>query len=167
MTAVERVELSRACLRSAMLPAAPAADASRQHASFLDTVREIPIIGVVAESMRDWWAHHPLHAVGEVVVGASAAAVVPLARRHPYALVLIAGAVAAALVWRRPWRWLFSSAVFAGLLPRLASRAIAKLPLDAWIAMLSASLSQPQPQPQRQPNRPGPDVAPVAPGNLP
>lgn len=143
-TALERVEISRTRLRSAMLPPRVlSSDAVVQRATWLQGVKDLPVIGVVLESLNEWWAHHPLRAVGNVLAGASDAAVKPIAQRHPYALMLVAGVAGAMLVWRRPWRWIFSSAVFAGLLPRLASHAMSKLPVESWITMLSGALSQP------------------------
>lgn len=143
MTALERIELSRACLRAAMAPpAVPPATAGRR-SSWLAGVADIPAIAAVMQSVRGWWAQHPLRGVGKLFADATGAVAGPLARRHPCALVLVAGAAGAAMVWLRPWRWIFSSAILAGLLPQLASRAVSKLPLEALIAMLGAALARP------------------------
>ena len=144
MTAVERVEFSRARLRQALLPTPLSMNETRRaRRSRPGGVADLPLVGVVIESLKEWWSHHALRPVTQIVVEASRAVVTPLAHQHPFALVLTAGAAGAALAWSRPWRWIFSSALLAGLLPQLASRVVAKLPLETWTTMLGAALSRP------------------------
>jgi hypothetical protein len=104
-------------------------------------VSDLPVIGIVIGSLKEWWSRHALRPAMQVAVEASRAIMTPLAQHHPFVVVLSAGAAGAALVWSRPWRWIFSSALLAGLVPQLASRVIARLPLQTWTAMLGAALS--------------------------
>ena len=146
--AVQRIELSRQRLRHAMLP--PPALASQAHAhgaigSWLQRVRAWPLIDDVLASVGSWWSHHPLRPVTQIVGEASDALVKPLAQRHPLSLVLAAALLGAALAWTRPWRSLFRSALFAGLVPQLASRVVTSLPIEAWLtagSTLSGSASK-------------------------
>lgn len=65
--------------------------------------------------------------------------------RHPLALVSMAALAGAMFVWSRPWRWLLSPLLIAGLLPRLITKAVAQVSAPVWIAMLSA-LFKPAPK---------------------
>ena len=146
MTASERIEFSRARLRAAMSPPpapAPAAGSELHAASWLQRLKQLPVVSLVVESFDAWWAGHPLHAAGQVAAQASSAVIRPVARRHPFALVLVAGAVGALLAWSRPWRWAFRPALLAGLAPQLASRVIANLPIESWMTVLGAALASP------------------------
>ncbi len=144
MTASERINVSRARLRAAMSPPlAPAVGSEAGQPSWMQRFKQLPVISLVLESFDAWWAHHPLHAAAEVVAEASSAVVRPVARRHPFALVLVAGAVGALLVWSRPWRWALRPALLAGLAPQFASRVVANLPIESWMTLLGAALAQP------------------------
>lgn len=143
--ALARLEASRARLREAMRPTAPEPSADGPDGigrSWLRRLRELPVIGLVADALGAWWSHSTLRPVAQVAAEASSAVAKPLAQRHPIALVLVAGVAGAALAWGRPWRWALRSALFAGLLPQLATQVIAKLPIDSWLALLSAALSK-------------------------
>jgi hypothetical protein len=139
-----RIELTRERLRRAMLPAPiPEEEGIADHAPPLfDRIKHFPLIGVVLEALDGWWSNHPLRPVAQVAVEASNAVVQPLAKRSPLALVVGAAVVGAALVWSRPWRWLFGSALFAGLVPQVATRVVSNLPIESWMTMLSAALAQ-------------------------
>ena len=143
--ALARLEASRARLRDAMRPAAPAPSTERAEAaggSWLQRLRGLPVIGLVADALAGWWSQNPLRPVALVAAEASNAVARPLAQRHPIALVLAAGTVGAALAWARPWRWALRSALFAGLVPQLASRVVANLPIESWLTLLSGALSK-------------------------
>lgn len=143
---IDRLELSRARLRSAMSPPPPptVSDAARDH-TWLRRLRELPVVALVVESLSAWWANHPLHAAGQVAAQASGAVVRPVARRHPIALVLGAGLAGALLIWSRPWRWALRPALLAGLAPQFASRVLAHLPIESWLTLLASTLSTPSP----------------------
>lgn len=154
--AMKRLEGSRARLRLAMAPPV-VPDVPRLTDSPSDSVfhrvLEFPAVESVIESVSAWWSHHPLRPVAQVANEASAAVVRPLAQRNPFVLVLAAAAVGAVLTWSRPWRWIFRSALFAGLAPQLATRIVSRLPLESWMSMLSAALSRPTATAGRQATR--------------
>jgi hypothetical protein len=139
-----RIELTRARLRLAMMPP-DRAHAARPAASFMSAahLKELPVIGTIIEAIQSWWFNHPMRPVASVAVEASNAVVQPLAQRNPFALVAGAAALGALFVWSKPWRWLFGPALFAGLVPQVASRVVSNLPIESWMTMLGTALSQP------------------------
>jgi hypothetical protein len=151
MNTVDRLELSRARLRTAMSPPPPptASDAARnkigRRYSWLRRLRDLPVVALVVESLGAWWANHPLHAAGQVAAQASGAVVRPVAARHPIALVLGAGLAGVLLVWSRPWRWALRPALLAGLAPQFTARVLAHLPVESWLTLLASTLSAPIP----------------------
>ena len=158
MNPLDQLELSRARLRAAMLPAPPrlaAARASDGRAdSWLGRLKRLPGIGLIVDAVQAWWWQHPLRPVSQVAADASNALVRPMARRRPFTLVLVAAATGAALAWTRPRRWLFRSALFAGLVPQLASRIVSSLPVEAWLAQFERPRARPdQPELLIQPGR--------------
>ena len=162
--ALARLEASRARLREAMRPASPAPQAGDSNAAgarWHRRLRELPVIGLVADALGAWWSQNPMRPVALVAADVSNAVARPLAQRHPFALVLAAGAVGAALAWARPWRWALRSALFAGLVPQVASRVVAKLPVESWLTLLGATLAKAD-----TPARPA-DAAPEAGSSLP
>jgi hypothetical protein len=143
-----RLEASRARLRSAMLPPpVELAEVQPRPQTLLHRLAHLPTISAVLESVESWWGHHPLRPVSQLAGGASEAIVRPYADRHPLKLVLFAAVFGAGLVWSRPWRWLFRSALVAGLLPQLATRIVSSLPVESWITMAGSILSTPKAQP--------------------
>lgn len=144
MNAAERVGLSRARLRLALAPP-PAMDAQEtgERGLRFRGIASLPLVGVVLQSLDAWWAHHPLRPVAQIACGALGAALAPIAKQYPLVLVLSAGAAGGALAWSRPWRWIFSSALLAGLLPHVASRVVSTLPLETWTRILAGALSRP------------------------
>ena len=150
--AVARLEASRARLRLAMLPPPPiSSDSPESGHSWWSRLTGIKAVSAVAESVAAWWANHPLRPVAGVAVEASDAVIQPLAKQHPLALVGIAAIAGAGLVWSRPWRWVLRSALFAGLVPQLASRVVSSLPIDSWISLISSAISGgPASRPPRQ-----------------
>lgn len=149
MSPVERLALSRERLRAAMQPP-PVKPPSHLLGEgigefakdLLARVRAMPGLGGLIEPIEAWWARHPLRTTGLVAAEASRNLTTPIAERHPLVLLFGAVLVGALLTLSRPWRWLVSPAVFAGLLPSLASRAIRELPVDSWLKVL-ASISAP------------------------
>ena len=147
MTALERLELSRARLREALAPPPAAPPVSPGHgfgASLLQRVKALPAAGPVIDSVAAWWSQHPLRAWVALAGGASTAVAQPLARRNPVTLVLTAALVGAVFAWSRPWRWALKPVLFAGLAPQLAARVAKALPIESWIGLL-ASTSPRQP----------------------
>ena len=150
MTPVERLTLSRGRLRAAMLPPP---GKSRSHplgdrigefvTGLVENFKAVPSLAGVIEHIEGWWAQHPFRAAGLVVAEASRKLTTPMAERHPISLVLAAALAGALLAFSRPWRWIVSPALLAGLLPSLVSRTIRELPVDSWAKVL-ASISAPR-----------------------
>ena len=150
MTPVERLTLSRQRLRAAMLP--PPGEPHRHPlgdkigafvTDLIERFKGVPSLAGLIEYIEGWWAQHPLRAAGLIVAEASRKLTTPMAERHPLGLIFAAALVGALLVFSRPWRWIVSPALFAGLLPSLASRTIRELPVDSWAKVL-ASISAPR-----------------------
>jgi len=146
-SAVERLEASRARLRVAMLPPPPRNAASQREGhrfiawDWLDKLAEIPTVAVIVDAVSAWWSRHPLHTVSLVAREAAQTVAAPLAKQNPlgYAVAgLIAGAVFMKL---RGWRWLAKPALFAGLMPHVASRVVAHLPIESWLGVLNGMLT--------------------------
>jgi hypothetical protein len=106
--------------------------------SLFARLKAMPGLDGLLEPIEAWWAQHPLRTAGLVVVEASRKLTTPIAGRHPLALIFGAALMGALLALSRPWRWIVSPALFAGLLPSLASRTIRELPVDTWLKVLGA-----------------------------
>lgn len=136
--AVERVEASRARLRMAMLPPPPVEKVAGARVSMMDRLLQIPVVGAVIESVQAWWSIHPLRPMSKVASEATTAAVTPIARYHPLLLMLASAGAGALIFWTRPWRWIFRTALFSGLVPQLLTRAVASLPIDSWMSIFGS-----------------------------
>ena len=145
-SAAERLEASRARLRSALMDIAhPPPKPSLLHelgigsfgSQILDKLKSLPGAALVIDSIEHWWAEHPLHAAGSLAEEASRRYVGPIARKNPLAVVLGSAIFGALLIASRPWRWLLRPALFIGLVPQIASHALKRMPLDSWLQMLS------------------------------
>jgi len=141
--ATDKIELTRAQLRRAMTPPPPAPrktfsrlKAEGQQPTILDRLKALPFFGTIVEAIDSWWLSHPLRPVTHMVGEASNAAVRPFARTNPISLVAGAAIAGAALAWSRPWRWLIRPALFAGLVPQIATRLVARIPMESWMAGL-------------------------------
>lgn len=140
--ASDRIEVSRARLRLAMTPVAKATSkSSRRIQPWLQRIGDLPLVNSVVDSVGAWWTHHPLRPVTQVANEASNAVVRPIAQRNPLGLVAGAALIGAAFAWAKPWRWMFRSALFAGLLPQVATRIVSNLPIESWMSMLGSALS--------------------------
>jgi len=116
--------------------------------------------GPVLDALKDWWAAHPLHVAGVVASDAAKTLIGPLAQRHPIALVAGALVLGGLVIWAKPWRGILKPALLAGLLPQLLSKAMAVVPIESWLAVLSsltreaapAAAAEPQPAPAPAPD---------------
>lgn len=135
-----RLQASRERLRDAMTPPpeppAPPPAPPNAVQKWLKSLSAVPVVGEVAEAVGSWWVRHPLRPVVRMANEAATAAAQPVALRHPALLMSGSAAVGALLVLSKPWRWALRSALFAGLVPQLASKVISKLPMRSWLTML-------------------------------
>ena len=151
LPAAQRLAASRERMRVSMTRQPAAADGT----------------GPVLDALKDWWAAHPLHVAGVVAADAAKTLIGPVAQRHPIALVAGALLLGGALVWAKPWRGILKPALLAGLLPQLLSKAMAVVPVESWLAVLSsltreatpAAASEPKPKPA--PDTPQPPQSPL------
>lgn len=67
-----------------------------------------PLLDTGASLLSAWWARQPYRSTVEAVGDELRDTALPVVRRHPWAAVLLSAAVAAGVVWLRPWRsgWL-------------------------------------------------------------
>jgi hypothetical protein len=110
----------------------------------------IPGATVLGEALGAWWQQHPAHKASTAAADAAKVALVPVAQKHPWALVGGALVLGALFAWSKPWRWAMKpalkSALFAGLLPQLWSKTLpylSSLPLQAWLTALGAAAGTP------------------------
>jgi hypothetical protein len=146
-SAAERLEASRARLRTALLeithpPPRPSLFADLKIGSLghqlVERVKALPGAALLLESIEHWWAEHPLRAAGSLAEEASRRYVGPIAERNPYAVIVGGAVFGALLVASRPWRWLLRPALLFGLVPQIAASVLKRMPLDAWLQMLSS-----------------------------
>ena len=170
LTAVERLNLSRARLRQAMTrPESKAGDGSTSGnramgQGILDVLKiAVPSAGLVIDAIEQWWAGHPLQASGSLVEGVVDELLRPWAKRHP--LTLVAGAVAAGalLVWSRPWRWALKPHLLNTWGPAVLSSAIASSAVQSWLLGVLAKTSM-QPAQATTPTPATPSTSAPAPG---
>lgn len=145
MSPVERLEMSRARLRDAMLPspAVPANGSPTVPPAWLERLKNQPAIAILIDTLRSWWQRHPMRAIVHVASETANAVARPIAQHNPIALVAVAGLAGAVLAWSRPWRWALKPALFAGLMPQLISRVVAHLPIESWLAVFTSVNSAP------------------------
>ena len=145
--AIERLALSRERLRSTMMPAPPKSSLPPSGmesgggsftANLAERLKELPGAAMVIDAVQTWWSQHPLRTTTLVAGEAARKFAAPIAERNPVALMLGAVAVGALVAWSRPWRWILRPALFAGLLPAVASRFMRQLPLESWLRMFAS-----------------------------
>lgn len=144
LPAVERLALSRERLRGALQElAAPPSPAPDSGPSVLMTaLMAIPGVNVIVDSVRTWWAQHPLHLATLVAGNTARSAVGPVAKRNPFALIAAAAAIGGLLYWIKPWRGLLKPALLAGIVPHLVSRAMDHVPVESWMSAVSTFASE-------------------------
>lgn len=115
-----------------------------------------PVVGLLLGLARLWWVRQPAPVMLALAGNTADLALQPIARQHPFRLVLGAAAAGAALTALRPWRWVNRSAVtrvvVLGLLPQVLSRL--RTPTaggPGWLAQIAA-LAQGAPTPHAAPH---------------
>lgn len=134
--AIERLTQSRERLRQAIHARVspsktsphPPENATAFAADWLSSVKAIPGANLLLELVEDWWSKQPLHVAFTQLAQAASGALRPVAQKHPYALVIGAAAVGALLVLARPWRWVSTSTLVAGLVPAIVAAAMKLMP---------------------------------------
>lgn len=156
MTAVQRIEASRARLRHAMQPPPTLPDkaAATGPLAWLQRLKDQPGIAVIIDALQSWWSGHPMRPLIQMASAATHAVARPIASRNPVALVVAAGVIGIVLAWSRPWRWALKPALLAGLMPQLLSRVVAHLPLESWLAAFGSPA--PEPRTSTEPRRNSP-----------
>ncbi len=153
VTAVDRLNQSRARIRQTMLESLQSQNSARQRratgsgAHWLDGIKSMPGGAVLIHAMNIWWSKQPLRTVAIAAADAVKAVLEPLAQRHPLALVAGAFALGGVLAWSRPWRWISKPMVLSGLLAPLLSKVISNMPSGIWTEAFNTLLRQPQGRP--------------------
>jgi hypothetical protein len=118
--------------------------------------------GPVLDALRNWWSDHPMHVAGEVASDAVNTLIRPVAQRHPIALVAGALVLGGVIFWAKPWRGFLKPALLVGLLPQLLSKAMAVIPMESWLSMLSSLTQKSDKSPAAAPTSPPDSMAPGA-----
>ena len=123
--ACERLAQSRERLRQALQKdAIPSTQANQQHREplafdWLAPLEAVPEAKLLLTIFRAWWVKQPLPLALTLAAQTAHVVLQPIAKRHPFRLVASAAVRGGALVMLRPWRWMFTPALMAGLLPQL------------------------------------------------
>jgi hypothetical protein len=148
LNAMSAAERAKARAASAANAASGAPAHHPTSAAWTEALKTVPGATILLDALRGWWWQHPLRLYGVIAAEAGAAVAKPVAQRHPVALVGGAFVVGALLAWSRPWRWIIKPALFAGLVPQLASKtlahSLAHLPLQSWLGALSSLAQTPR-----------------------
>ena len=144
----DRLLLSRESLRLAMRPdeqttkADPEQIQAKFWRSWMDNLKGRPGVSLLIDAANAWWGQHPARTA--VLLGSEAAKslVQPLAQRNPVGLVVGAASFGALFAWSRPWRWIMTPALFAGLLPQIVSKVIAQVPPKNWVSIIAAMAAE-------------------------
>ena len=144
--AARRLQDSRARIRDWMQATTEMRDrpaGAQPSASWLDLLGEIPVLGKIVLGVRAALRNSPIPVVARLAERAGNEALRPTAKRHPLALVGVAAAGGAFLLWAKPWRTVLRSALLAGMLSQLGSRLIAQIPLASVLDALQSVARRP------------------------
>ena len=130
MNATERLALSRERIRQVMLrPGVSSGQADRERPSntspdWLSKLRAMPAVSLLMTIFDGWWARQPLRLALTLAAQTGTVILQPTAQKHPLKLVLAAAVAGGLLAALRPWRWIPTSALLAGLIPQLVSEVL-------------------------------------------
>lgn len=162
LTPKERLAASRESIRVALVKAskplpADAARSSPQEPGWLgtlgDALSDLPAAAIAVRWLRRWWAGHPWRSTLEFARDAGQELAAPLAKKHPWWLLIGAFAGGVLLTRARPWRWISGGALLAGLLPRFDLASII-----SWVNLAIADFTRQAPAPAAAPS-PAPATA--------
>jgi len=144
----ERLAASRESIRHALVKANAPRDSEAasgpQEPGWLgtlgDALSDLPAAAIAVRWLRRWWAGHPWRTTFEFARDAGEELARPLAKKHPWWL-LVGALVGGMLLTRaKPWRWLSGGALLAGLLPRFDLASII-----SWVNLAIADFTRPAP----------------------
>lgn len=148
LTPKERLAASRESIRHALVKASAPRDPHTanepQEPGWLgtlgDALSDLPAAAIAVRWLRRWWAGHPWRTTFEFARDAGEELARPLAKKHPWWL-LVGALVGGMLLTRaKPWRWLSGGALLAGLLPRFDLASII-----SWVNLAIADFTRPAP----------------------
>lgn len=122
-TPAEKLLLSRERLRVALVVTASQAEPG---AAAGGAQAAAPALGaaLLATVLRQWWEKHPAHQAATLAAQTARELTLPVAQKHPVALVAGAFVVGAGVVALRPWRLLSGAALLSRLAPTLLRMAL-------------------------------------------
>lgn len=156
-TALDKLNLSRARIYQNMRENLHSKNANQKQKSggasvhWFDSLKSMPGGAVLMHAVNIWWSKQPLRAVAAASVNAVKIIILPIAQRHPFALVIGAFALGSTVVWSQPWRWVSKPIVLSGLLAPLLSKVISNMPTGIWAEAFSSLMSQAQGSPSDPP----------------
>ena len=168
--AVTRLEMSRQRLRRHLIelnghPARSDAGPTQPN-PLLDSLKSIPWVGMVLDTVSSWWKQHPLRVVATLVAASAASAARPVTQRHPTLTLLAALALGAVVMWARPWRFaMLRRVVYAGLLPQLVAKVLSFMPADGWMNLVDSMLHRGKPTNAPNAEAPRPSASPRSPSS--
>ncbi len=138
--AVQRLRESRERLLTAVTQGttAPRAATSKLAPRWTDHLKRIPGVGLALPLFEAWWSQTTVNSASVSLLQAVNAVLKPAAARHPVFAVLCATSFGAALAWSRPWRWIFKSALVAGVAARMTGQVMSRIPIESWFSLLSS-----------------------------
>lgn len=147
-SSAERLLLSRENLRRAMHPDArgvtPEAGPGQTKfwRSWANQLKSTPGVKLLVGAAHSWWTQHPARTAVLLASEATKTLVQPMAQRNPVGLVVGAAAFGALFAWSRPWRWIMTPALFAGVLPQIVSKVISQVPPKNWVSIIAAMAAE-------------------------
>ena len=88
---------------------------------WLASLKALPGASLLLDILQGWWVRQPFRVTLLLAAQGAKAVLQPMAQRHPYGLVIGAATVGGLLLLARPWRWISTQAIWAGILPQILS----------------------------------------------
>jgi hypothetical protein len=150
LTSTERLQQSRERMRQWLVQ--QNTDSADDDASLGASLRHHPLLASGLDALQGWWESHPWRPATFLAGGLVREALLPLARKHPLGLVLVAMMLGGSLVWFRPARGLVKSLLLKGVVSQ-SILGLAQQPfvgtlanaLITWIQQLTSADKRPAP----------------------